>query len=307
MTATWSVNDVADLSGRLIVVTGANSGIGLEATRVFAAKGATVVMGCRNLHKAETARDELVAQNPTADLVVSELDMADLRSVRSFAGRTSEQFNEIDVLLNNAGIMAVPFDTTADGFERQFGTNHLGHFALTGLLLPRLLDAEAARVVTVSSIAHWEGTLDFDNLQFDGGNGYSPWTAYRRSKLANLVFANELDRRLRAAGHAVASIAVHPGVSNTGLFDHWRQPWWGKLAQPIVNLVLQGSDAGALASVRAATDPSAKGGQYYGPTKWRQTTGPPELTRSSDLARDPDVGRLLWEASEELTDVSYLS
>ncbi len=306
-TPEWSVDAIGDLTGTVVAITGANSGIGFEAAKVLASKGATIVMGCRNRQKGEAAQADLAANAPDANIELIELDMADLRSVRLFASKLSETFPTVDVLVNNAGIMAVPYDTTADGFERQLGTNHFGHFALTGLLLPTLLTSPAARVVTVSSIAHREGAIDFDNLQFDGGNGYSPWAAYRRSKLANLFFAYELDRRLRRGGHNVASIAVHPGVSNTGLFDHYKSSWWSRLAQPVVNLVLQGSDIGALPTVRAATDPDATGGQYYGPTKYRETTGPPKLTTSNQLSHDEDIARQLWEISEELTEISYLS
>lgn len=244
----WSASDVPDLDGRTIVITGANSGIGLEAATVMARRRASVVLACRNEEKGTVAANELRKSFPDALVVVMELNVASLKSIRSFATEFSNRFGQLDVLVNNAGIMAVPYGSTVDGFERQIGTNHLGHFALTGLLLERLAATPASRVVTVSSIAHIEADLDFDNFQYEGGDGYEPMKAYRRSKLCNLLFAYELDRRLRAAGHDIASLAVHPGVSVTNLFNHIG--WWARLFRPVAGLVLQGADAGALSTLR---------------------------------------------------------
>lgn len=300
----WSASEVPDLDGRTIVITGANSGIGLEAATVMARRRASVVMACRNEEKGTIAANQLRKLFPDALVVVMELDIASLKSIQSFASEFSNRFGQLDVLVNNAGIMAVPYGSTVDGFERQIGTNHLGHFALTGLLLERLVATPASRVVTVSSIAHIEADLDFDNFQYEGGDGYEPMKAYRRSKLCNLLFAYELDRRLRASGHDVASLAVHPGVSVTNLFNH--MGWWARLFRPIAGLVLQGAEAGALPTLRAATDPYALGGQYYGPTKRKETSGPPDVTTSSPLSHDEAVASQLWQLSERLTGVTYL-
>ena len=199
----------------------------------------------------------------------------------------------------------VPYGETSDGNELQFGTNHLGHFALTGLLLPALERASASRVVTVSSIAHKDGDIDFDDLQFGGGHGYSPMRAYRRSKLANLLFALELDRRLDAAGASTVSVAAHPGVSYTGLADHLVDNPWRSLLRPIASQVLQGAAQGSLPTLRAATDPDSRGGRYFGPDHLGETRGPPVLARPSSLAKDRDAGRRLWDASELLTGVRF--
>ncbi|MFT7602113.1 MAG: NAD(P)-dependent dehydrogenase (short-subunit alcohol dehydrogenase family) [Acidimicrobiales bacterium] len=300
----WGVADLPDLTGKIVVVTGANSGIGLEAARVFSRRGATVVLACRDEAKGTAAAHQLRAAGDALAVVMS-LDMADLGSIEAFAVDFDHRFGKLDILVNNAGIMAVPYGKTADGFERQFGTNHLGHFALTGRLLVKLLAAPSARVVTVSSIAHKEADMDFDDLMFNTGVGYEPMKAYRRSKLANLLFAYELDRRVRAAGHPIASLAVHPGVSVTSLFDGMSR--WSSLAKPLAKLLLQGADAGALPTLRAAVDPAAEGGQYYGPLRRKETTGPPELAPSTDLARDEHVAAELWNVSERLTGVRYLS
>lgn len=300
----WSASDVPDLDGRTIIITGGNSGIGFEAATVMARRRASVVLACRDVEKGADAANRLRKASPDALVVVMELNVASLKSIRAFADDFANRFGQLDVLVNNAGIMAVPYGQTVDGFERQIGTNHLGHFALTGLLLERLAATAESRVVTISSIAHREADIDFDNFQYDNGESYEPMKAYRRSKLCNLLFAYELDRRLRGAGHDVTSLAAHPGVSVTRLFDH--MGWWARLFRPMAGLVLQGADRGALPTLRAATDPTAGGGQFYGPVGRRETTGPPELTTSTELSHDEDTATRLWQLSERLTGVTYL-
>ncbi|MFT7475285.1 MAG: NAD(P)-dependent dehydrogenase (short-subunit alcohol dehydrogenase family) [Verrucomicrobiales bacterium] len=304
--AGWSAADIPSQIGRNIIVTGATSGIGLQTVRELARRGARVILAARNEVKAASVLAGLWKEMPEARLEVHHLDVSNLASVRSFAGWYLERDEPLHVLINNAGIMMVPYGRTTDGNELQFGTNHLGHFALTGLLLPALDRATAARVVTVSSLAHKEADIDFENLQYDGGKAYTPMRAYRRSKLANLLFANELDRRLHGCGSDVVSVAVHPGVSNTNLgHENDRQLLW-KLLRPAVSLLLQGSDAGALPSLRAATDPSVERGRYYGPARFWETTGAPELADSTELARDAAIGAQLWDVSAEITGVDYL-
>lgn len=302
----WSSDDVPDLAGKLAVVTGSTSGIGRETVRVLAQRGAEVILAARNETKTHGVLKELRAEIAGAQLGSHVLDTSSLSSVRTFAQWFIGLDRPLDLLINNAGIMMVPYETSVDGNELQFATNHLGHFALTGLLLPALDRASSARVVTVSSIAHKEGELDFDNLQFAGGEGYSPARAYRRSKLANLLFARELDRRLTASGSSTISVAAHPGVSNTNLSDHLLNSVFLRPLQLVASVALQGSDAGALPTLRAATDPDVVGGQYFGPFRRGETTGPPEIARQSTRATDPELARRLWEASEELTSVTFL-
>ncbi|MGI9608510.1 MAG: oxidoreductase [Acidimicrobiales bacterium] len=302
----WTTSEVPDLVGRTIVVTGATSGIGLEAVRVFARRGATTILAARNELKASEAIGSVLSDHPSAILEFRHLDIAELASIHAFAEGLAADHSAIDVLVNNAGIMLVPFGHTDDGFERHFGTNHLGHFALTGLLLDRLDAAPAARVVTVSSIAHHDADISFDNLQYDGREGYTPMGAYRRSKLANLLFAFELQRRLTAVRSSTISVAVHPGVSDTNLGHHLSSRWWWRIARPVASALIQSSIEGALPTLRAATDPSVEGGQFYGPTGRRETTGPPELVSATALARDPDIATRLWIESADLTGVSYL-
>ena len=211
----WTTKDIPDQSGKIAIVTGANSGIGFEAAKALAAKGAHVVMACRNMEKGEKAVDDIRAATPAAQLALKQLDLADLGSVRTFAADYQAQHSQLHMLINNAGVMALPYRTTEDGFEMQFGTNHLGHFALTGLLLPTLFATPGSRIVTVSSMAHQMGTIQFDDLGWE--KSYSKWRAYGMSKLANLLFTYELQRKLTAAGADTIAVAVHPGYSATNL------------------------------------------------------------------------------------------
>jgi NAD(P)-dependent dehydrogenase (short-subunit alcohol dehydrogenase family) len=301
MAAGWTAKDIPDQSGRTAAVTGANSGLGLVAARELARAGARVVLACRNLDKGHAAVDEIRAAVPEAQLQLEELDLASLASVRGFADRFRATHDGLDLLINNAGIMAPPRRRTADGFELQFGTNHLGHFALTTALLDKLEGREDARVVTLSSTAHKMGRINFDNL--GGDRHYFRWNAYGQSKLANLLFALELDRRLRAAGSTVKSLAAHPGYAATNL-QSAGPPLVDRLVMKVGNaLVAQSDEMGALPILYAATEPGLEGGTYVGPDSFREQRGHPTIVQPNARARDPETARRLWDVSERLTAV----
>lgn len=286
----WAAADMPDQTGRTFVVTGANSGLGAETARALVGAGAQVVMASRN-----TAKAEEVAARIGGSTRVERLDLADLDSVHDFAARVGD----IDVLVNNAGVMAVPLKRTAQGFEMQIGTNHLGHFALTGLLLPRISD----RVVTVSSFMHRAGKIDLDDLTWEKRR-YQRWAAYGQSKLANLLFARELDRRLRASGSAVRSLAAHPGYAATELQSHTESVQDQFMA--VGNRIMAQSAAdGALPTLYAATMPTVGGGEFYGPTGLAGMRGFPGRSPSSKAGRDQAVAAQLWDLSEKLTGINY--
>lgn len=292
-----------DQTGRIAVVTGANTGLGLETAKALAARGASVVLAVRNLDKGELAAATITAASPGANVTVQRLDLSSLDSVRGAAADLRTAHDQIDLLINNAGVMHTPRSTTADGFELQFGTNHLGHFALTGLLLDRLLAADGSRVVTVSSGGHRiRARIDFDDLAFE--HGYSRVAAYGRSKLANLLFTYELQRRLARAGSSTIAVAAHPGGANTQLTRNW--PLVGRaLAATFGPLIAQSSAMGALPTLRAAIDTAVAGGQYYGPDGFGELRGHPTVVASSRQSHKTDTQRGLWAASEMLTDVTY--
>src|SRR5829696_4298784 len=297
----WDADRIPAQAGRIAIVTGANSGLGLVTARELARKGALVVLACRNLDKgrAELADVEAAASGPRPEL--EELDLASLDSVRAFAERFRKNHDGLDLLVNNAGVMAPPRRHTADGFELQFGTNHLGHFALTGLLLPLMEGREDARVVTLSSNAHKFGKIAFDNL--NGDSRYFRWRAYGQSKLANLLFALELDRRLRAAESTVRSLAAHPGYAATNL-QTAAPPLFDRLVMKVSNAVIaQSEEMGALPTLFAATQPGLDGGMYIGPDGPGEHRGYPKVVRPNRAARDEETARRLWEVSEELTGV----
>lgn len=288
---TFSASDVPAMTGRTIVVTGANSGIGRAAARVLAARGARVVLAVRDPAKGREA-----AAAMTGEVEVRRLDLADLGSVRAFADGFTDP---IDVLVNNAGIMIPPRSRTADGFELQFGTNHLGHFALTNLLLPQI----AERVVTVSSTGHRQGSIDFDDLNWQR-RPYRAMAAYGQSKLANLLFTSELQRRLAASGSPVIATAAHPGIAATNLLRRERVGRMYPVLKVVAGLVLQSEDAGALPTLYAAVA-DVPGNSYAGPSRFREARGAPKLVGRSAEAQDDDVARRLWEVSEELTGVAF--
>ncbi len=299
----WTTENIPDLTGKVIIVTGANSGIGYEAAKEFARKGAQTILACRSMDKGQVAMDKIWSEIPDAQAEIIQLDLASLKSIYRFAEAFKARYDRLDVLLNNAGIMMVPYDKTEDGFERQFGTNHLGHFALTGLLIDLLNDTPDSRIVNISSNGHRSGIMDFENLQFEDGKGYSPMDAYGRSKLANLLFTNELQRRLDAVGANTIATAAHPGGSNTSLGDHIP---WVRILRPILGLLIQSAAMGALPSIRAAVDPTASGGQYYGPGGNGEFRGYPVVVQSNGASHDLADAQKLWEVSEELTGVHYL-
>jgi NAD(P)-dependent dehydrogenase (short-subunit alcohol dehydrogenase family) len=300
----WTADRIPDQGGRIAVVTGANSGLGLITARELARAGARVALACRNTDKGDEAQREISEEVPDAETEVFALDLADLASIRSFASDFTKSHPGLDLLVNNAGLMAPPRRTTKDGFELQFGTNHLGHFALTGLLLPSLEGREGARVVTVSSGAHRMGRINFDDLH--GERRYFRWTAYGQSKLANLMFALELDRRLRAAGSTVSSLAAHPGYSATNL-QSAAPPLVDRAVMVVGNLlVAQDAEVGALSLLYAATEPGLEGGTYVGPDGLGEQRGYPQPRAAiSNAALDQDAAARLWAVSEEATDVHF--
>ena len=303
MSAKWTAADVPDRSGRVAVVTGANSGIGYEAAAVLAGRGARVVVAVRDLGKGESAVHQIKRRSPNADVALQQLDLSSLASVRAAAEDLRAAYPRIDLLINNAGVMYPPKQTTADGLELQFGTNHLGHFALTGLLLDHLLPVEGSRVVTVASIAHnIQAGIHFEDLQWE--RSYNRVAAYGQSKLANLMFTYELQRRLADKQAPTVAVAAHPGISNTELMRHIPGsglPGFSRLA----GLVTNSPAVGALATLRAATDSAVRGGQYYGPSGFRELVGHPVLVQSNRMSHDTEVQQRLWSVSEELTGVKF--
>jgi NAD(P)-dependent dehydrogenase (short-subunit alcohol dehydrogenase family) len=310
MAGGWTEKDIGDLSGKVFVVTGANSGIGFEAARALASKGGLVVLGCRSVDRGNEAADRIRAAQQAAATEVRALDLASLASVRAFAAEVARDHARIDALVNNAGIMAIPRRETADGFEMQIGTNHLGHFALTGLLLARLAASASSRVVTVSSMMHTRGrfgALDAEDLRLS--TGYKKWDAYGRSKLANLLFAYELQRRLEIAHPGVLSLACHPGYAATNL-QHVGPAMTGSAVEAFVmrtgnTLFAQSQRAGALPTLYAAVAPDVRGGDFIGPRGPFKMWGTPVAQGSSRASRDLYAAKKLWETSEQLTGVKY--
>lgn len=305
MATRWTDADVPDQQGRTAVITGGNNGIGLATATILARHGATVVLACRSPERAADAVARIHRVAPAADVHTEQLDLASMASVRRAAERLRANHPRIELLINNAGALTPTYHVTEDGFERTLATNHLGHFALTGLLLEHLLAVPGSRVVTVSSIGHRRGTINFDDLHFRHGYRYQP--AYFQSKLANLMFTYELDRRLTAAGASTIALAAHPGNARTGFGSDL---WFVRLATrpqlaPLTWWLLQSAKVGALASVRAAVDPTARGGQYYGPPGRAQFTGYPTLVDSIPLSHDRSAQQRLWHESERMTGVTY--
>jgi NAD(P)-dependent dehydrogenase (short-subunit alcohol dehydrogenase family) len=300
----WRSGDIPDLTGRVAVVTGANSGLGYVTARELARKGARVVLACRSEARGNEAGDRMAAEVPDAHIEFGRLDLGDLDSVQDFAG--SFPYGRLDLLVNNAGVMAPPHGTTADGFETQFGVNHLGHFALTGLLMPVLLGTPAARVVTVSSMMHVLANIDLDDL--NSSRRYRRWIAYGRSKTANLLFVHELARRVDAHGGDLVAAAAHPGYASTNLQTAGPRAEGRRGAERVmaaVNVVFaQSAEAGALPTLYAATAPGVRPDSFTGPSiaMWR---GNPAPSRRAPWTRNDTMARRLWDASEQLTGVSY--
>jgi len=303
MSRNWTPNDLPDLSGSVAVVTGASSGMGWEVSRALARKNATVVLACRDEDRGRAASGSIRSGNPEARVEVMALDLASLASVRRFAEAFRADHDRLDLLVNNAGVLLAPYDTTEDGFERHFGTNHLGHFALTGLLIDRLVATSASRIVTVGSRGHGMGRIDFANLMYEEGKGYSAMRAYARSKMANLLFTYELQRRL--VGTDTIAVAAHPGGAATDLGRRMRDRRCYRAILPLLEWLSQSAAEGARPILRAATDPNVTGGQYYGPDGLLGMRGDPVLVRSHPRSYDRDLARRLWEVSEELTGVRF--
>jgi NAD(P)-dependent dehydrogenase (short-subunit alcohol dehydrogenase family) len=304
----WTTAAVPALEGRVAVITGANSGIGLETASVLAARGATVVLACRDNDKARSAADQILARTGAdpAKVRVIRLDLASLSSVREAADQIRSAFGRLDLLINNAAVMRPPHQRSADGLELTFATNHLGHFALTGLLLDRLLAAPGSRIVVVSSVGHRDGTMRWDDLQFE--DGYVADDAYAQSKLANLLFTYELQARLQESGSRTIATAAHPGLARTSLW-RWDPLYMRILASPFMGpltfWLAQSPRKGAWPTLRAATDPAARGGEYYGPGGRNEYTGRPVVVSSSAASHDVAARRRLWRESERLSGVRY--
>jgi NAD(P)-dependent dehydrogenase (short-subunit alcohol dehydrogenase family) len=296
-TMNWTAKDIPDQTAKTAIVTGANVGLGLETARALAAHGTTVILACRNLEKATAAKMGIQQSVPNAKLEVIQLDLADLASVRAFATAFKTKFEHLDILVNNAGIMGPPFTKTKDGFEMQFGANHLGHFALTGLLLEKLWQTPGARVVVVSSAVERGAKIDFENLHSE--KSYSPFAAYGQSKLSNLLFCYELGRRFQKTGINAIAAAAHPGWTATNLQQNAPQ---FKFLNPIF---AQTPVWGALPSLYAATASDVQNGDYFGPSGFLEMRGTPKRVQSTARSHDFELAKKLWDISESLTGVTF--
>ncbi len=303
----WTEQNIADQTGRVVLITGANSGVGYEAARALAQHGATVVMGCRTRSKADDAVAAIAETNPSGTTEILEMDLSDLDSVKEAAAEFLSAHDRLDILINNAGLMATPKQQTAQGFEMQFGVNHLGHYVFTGLLLDVLRATPGSRVVTISSQGHRMGKINFDDL--NGEKSYSPWPAYFQSKLANLLFTRELQRCLADDDADVIAVAAHPGLSNTNLGSETPGGILSKVmavTRPAFDWAMsQSAQMGALPTLRAAVDPDVVGGDYFGPDGIGEQRGHPVKRGMSSRARDDESARRLWTASEEMTGFTY--
>jgi NAD(P)-dependent dehydrogenase (short-subunit alcohol dehydrogenase family) len=300
----WTQNDVPSLSGKTIVITGANSGIGYESARICAENGAHTILACRDEKKGLKAVGKIREKKITGETETMLLNLGSLTSIRAFAIKLLSRFEHLDGLVNNAGIMMNPYQLTEDGFESQFGINHLGHFALTGLLMPALLSTPNARIVNVSSGAHSMGTMDFDNLMFEGGKNYTRIASYGRSKLANLLFTKGLQSRLTKISSGTIATSAHPGWASTNIGNQ-SHPLAGLIISVFGKLLAQSATMGALPTLRALLDPEALEGDYYGPDGFRESRGYPIKVSSSEDAQNLEIADRLWTVSENLTGVKY--
>ena len=294
----WNVNHIPDLNGKVIIVTGATSGLGKEATKILAQKNATVIMAVRNTQKAEPIVQEIKKQHSNAQIDIREMDLSSLASVKLFANGVLDNYDRLDVLINNAGIMACPFDKTQDGYEIQMGTNHLGHFALTGLLMPLLEATKNARIVATSSIGHRMGKIDFADINWEKRK-YNSSQAYADSKLANLYFTYALAKKFNHKKKDIKVTAAHPGWTRTDLQKH---SWYMRMLNPLFS---QGPNQGVLPTLRAAFDPNAKSGDYFGPSRFFEMHGSPIVVKSNERSHDAEAAKKLWEISEQLTNIKY--
>lgn len=298
----FDLTKITSQKGRIAIVTGANTGLGYETTLAFAQKDIHVILACRSEKKATDAMNRIKAVVPNAKLEFIPIDLMDLASVRAFAATFKQNHTRLDLLINNAGIMIPPFQKTKDGFESQMGVNYFSHFLLTGLLIDVLNATPHARVITLSSKAHETGVIDFDNLH--GEQSYSKFTAYSQSKLACLLFTQELNRRLRAANRSTISVAAHPGVSRTDLGRHIPKLLY-YLLMPIFVFMTHKAAKGALPTIMAALDTDVEGGDYFGPIGFREMTGKPAKVKAKPCGYNKDVAEKLWEVSETLTNLDF--
>jgi len=299
----WNTDQIGNLNGKDVIVTGGSSGIGLEAAKVLAAKGAAVTLAVRNLEKAKRIIEKFHSENSDATMNVMHLDLADLKSIKDFADQYRSNHTQLQILINNAGVMIPPLRKTKDGFESQFGTNHLGHFALTARLLPLLLATPQSRIVTTSSIAARKGKIYFENL--DGSKGYEPMKFYRQSKLANLLFAIELQYRLSQAGTSAISVACHPGISVSNLMSRGSGKETSHLLKKMMRIIAQPARKGALPTLYAATNPDLTGGEYIGPDGPGNRKGNPVQTSEASKLFNTELSERLWKVSEELTRIKF--
>lgn len=300
---TWTIEQAPTQKGRLAVVTGANIGLGFETAMALASKSCDLVLACRNMAKAEAAKAAILAKYPKSKVSCMQLDLSSLKSVRVFAAAFKEKHKKLDLLINNAGIMMPPYSLSEDGFESQFAANYIGHFALTGLLLPLIVQTPGARIVSLSSMAHRWGNIRFDDPNFK--SGYNKREAYGQSKIACLMFAYEMNRRLSKAGHSTLSVAAHPGVAYTNLTQH--MPKVVNVFAPLMAVVLNNATDGALPTLYAALGEDIKGGDYCGPKDMRQMRGAPIKVGSNKASRDEQAAAQLWTMSEKMSGVKFLS
>lgn len=298
----FKMETVPSLKGKVAIVTGANIGLGYESALALAKKEATVILACRSINKAKKAMDNILQEVPKADIDIILVDLNSLDSVRIFAKEYTQKYSRLDLMIANAGIMMPPFQTTEDGFESQFGVNYLSHFLLINLLFPILKTTPGSRVVMLSSIAHKNGKIDFKNLNSE--KSYSKWKAYSQSKLACLIFSYELQRRIDKAGFKVKAVAAHPGYSNTNL-GQLLPSFAASLFGPLASVIGQDAKAGALPTLRAALDPAIRGGEYFGPSGFREFKGAPVEVKSSTRSHDLLVASKLWTVSEEMTGINF--
>ncbi|MGE6378535.1 oxidoreductase [Peribacillus muralis] len=303
MTDKWNGEEMADVSKQTIVITGANSGLGFETAFALAGKGAETILAVRNASKGEKAVDRIFSVYPNANIRVMQLDLSDLSSIRHFADSYKENYDSLSVLINNAGVMIPPYSKTKDDFELQFGINHLGHFALTGLLLPRILSTPDSRVVTLSSLAAINGFIDFENL--NGANGYKPMKYYGQSKLANLLFARELQNKFSKHGASSISVACHPGLSHTNLMSRGSGKPINRFVHYLSKSLTQPASMGALPTLFAATEPSLTGGEYIGPDGKKNRKGFPMKDDIINTLYNEETSKRLWDISEAMTEVNY--
>ncbi|MFD6208312.1 oxidoreductase [Peribacillus sp. NPDC060253] len=303
MTEKWNGEEMAEVSGQTIVITGANSGLGFETAFALAGKGAEIILAVRNASKGEKAVDRIISVYPKANVRVMQLDLSDLSSIRHFADSYNENYDSLSVLINNAGVMIPPYSKTKDGFELQFGSNHLGHFALTGLLLPRILSTPKSRVVTLSSLAAINGFIDFENL--NGELGYKPMKYYGQSKLANLLFARELQNKFNQHDANPISVACHPGLSHTNLMSRGSGKPLNKFVHFLSKTITQPANMGALPTLYAATEPTLVGGEYIGPDGKKNRKGFPKIDDIINTLYNEEISQRLWDISESMTEVKY--